>query len=150
MIQSLEDAKEELKRADHLIFITLKYTRTGDVIINILKRLITAFDAGIISLLRCLKEKKKIKEIPSSPVEKVDLLSKQIPQFKKFSKYYKTFKVIIKSKYDMREEYRKYITLTTKGKKPIEVTYNKLLEYFDITKEFIIFVEKYIRKNKKI
>ena len=34
----VEGAKEELKRADHSIYITLKYTRTVDVIKNIIKQ----------------------------------------------------------------------------------------------------------------
>jgi len=145
MIESLYDAREELKRVDHLIFITLKYTRTGDVIINIIKRLINAYDAGILSLLKYLKEKKKIKEIPNSPVERMNLLCKSITKFNKYCKYYKLLKDIRKNKYEMREEYRKYITLISKGKKKTEVNYNKLIEYFDITNEFIDFVEDYIK-----
>ena len=48
MFDDLEfDADEELKRADHMIYVTLKYTRTADVIHNILKRLINAFDVSI-------------------------------------------------------------------------------------------------------
>ena len=36
----LDKAKSELKRADHLIFVSLKYTRTVDVIRSIIERLI--------------------------------------------------------------------------------------------------------------
>ena len=37
-IGELEDnAKQELKRADHLLYVTLKYTRTVDVIKNTIK-----------------------------------------------------------------------------------------------------------------
>ena len=38
----LEDAKDELKRADHLVFISLKYTRTCDIIRNTIERIINA------------------------------------------------------------------------------------------------------------
>lgn len=150
MIESLAEAREEIKRVDHLIFITLKYTRTGDVIINIIKKLINTYDFGIISLLKYLEKNKKIKSIPKTPIERVELLEKNIKKVKKYTKFYKTFKEVTKQKYEMREEYRKYITLVTKGKKPIEVNYNKLIEYFDTTNEFLDFIEGYITKNKSI
>ncbi len=146
MIESLEDSKEELRRVDHLIFITLKYTRTGDVIINIIKRMINSFDHCFLSLLKYLKEKKKISAIPLSPIERVELINKNVKGATKYCKLYKLFKEIVKNKYEMKEEYRKHITLTSKGKKKTEINYNKIIEYFDNTKDFIRFVEDYIEK----
>ena len=40
MIESLENAKEELKRIDHLIYVTLKYTRTVDVLLSVVERMV--------------------------------------------------------------------------------------------------------------
>ena len=42
MIETLENAKEELKRVDHLIFVSLKYTRTVDVLLNVINRIISS------------------------------------------------------------------------------------------------------------
>jgi len=36
MRESIENAVEELKRVDHSIFVSLKYTRTVDILVNIL------------------------------------------------------------------------------------------------------------------
>ncbi|MEK7201541.1 MAG: hypothetical protein AAB737_02820, partial [Patescibacteria group bacterium] len=58
----IEGAKEDLKRADHSIYVTLKYTRTVDVIKNVIKRLINACDLAMIEALEHLKKQKKIKE----------------------------------------------------------------------------------------
>ncbi|MFH1317204.1 MAG: hypothetical protein ABII01_06810 [Candidatus Woesearchaeota archaeon] len=66
--ENLQEAFSELKRADHLIFVSLKYTRTVDVIKSIIERLINCLDFSIIALLESYKEKKKITDIPSSPV----------------------------------------------------------------------------------
>ena len=44
----IPEAKEELKRADHLLYVTLKYTRTADVIKNTIHRLLNAIDYAII------------------------------------------------------------------------------------------------------
>ena len=52
MIESLEDAKEELKRVDHLIYVSLKYTRTVDVLRNVIERLVTASEFMITAMLK--------------------------------------------------------------------------------------------------
>lgn len=145
MIEALEEAKNEIRRADHLIYISLKYTRTCDVILNTIQRLIGSFDYGILSLLKKLEKEKKIKFIPSSPIERAETVEQKIKKAKKFIKYYRLFKKIVKCEYIPREEYRKHITLIVKDKKPIEVTTDVLMKYFETTKEFIRFVERYIQ-----
>src|SRR3989344_2105494 len=72
--EDIDEAKEELKRADHLIFVTLKYTRTIDVIKNTIKRLVNAFDFEILRALEYAKSKKKIKNIPILPKLRSELL----------------------------------------------------------------------------
>ena len=67
MIILLEDAGEELKRADHLVYVSLKYTRTVDVLMNSLSRMIDAYDYLIGALLLYAKEEKSLQVIPSSP-----------------------------------------------------------------------------------
>lgn len=146
MKNTLEEAKEELKRADHSIYITLKYVRTCDIILNTIKRLINAFDLGILALLKKLHEDKKIKQIPISVVERCDLVEKVVPKTKPFLKYYKTFKKLTKCEYSTKEEFRKHITLISKDKKPIEVNVDTLIEYFEKTIEFIRFVEQKINE----
>ncbi len=42
MLESLDLAKEEIKRADHLMYVSLKYTRTVDILKSIIERLINA------------------------------------------------------------------------------------------------------------
>ncbi|MFP4117508.1 MAG: hypothetical protein ACLFTR_01145 [Candidatus Woesearchaeota archaeon] len=39
-----QDVIQEMKRIDHIIFVTLKYTRTVDVLKSIIARMIAAFD----------------------------------------------------------------------------------------------------------
>ena len=67
MRESLDNAKEELKRADHLIFVSLKYTRTVDVIKSIVERLLNAFNLGIEALLIHAKGKGGTDTIPTIP-----------------------------------------------------------------------------------
>ena len=84
MIEELgESALEELKRADHLIYVSLKYTRTVDIIKNTVRRLLSAFDIAIIQGLEYAKDYKKIPSIPTSALQRVNLLSRFFPQTKK-------------------------------------------------------------------
>jgi len=141
----LEEAESELKRADHLLFISLKYTRTCDVILNTIKRLISAIDFGILALLEQLKKEKKIKTIPDSPIERANLVKEKIKNVKKYIEYYMLFKFLIKTDYEAREEYRKNLALITKGKRKIVVTEDGLEKYFYATKEFLNFVKERIK-----
>ena len=52
--------EEELKRADHLIYVSLKYTRTCDIMKNAIKRLISAFELAMQDYLEAMRKKKKI------------------------------------------------------------------------------------------
>ena len=68
--EHFEESREELKRADHLIFVSLKYTRTVDVIKHIVERLINCIDFAFTGLLDELVENGKIEEIPAAILPK--------------------------------------------------------------------------------
>ena len=73
MREETDNALEELKRADHLIYVSLKYTRTTDVIRSTIKRLISAYNYAILDLLEYSKNKNLIKKIPIPNEEKIKL-----------------------------------------------------------------------------
>lgn len=145
MMEYIEwNLKEEIKRADHLIYVSLKYTRTCDIIKNVIQRLINAFDYGIIDLLEHLKKKKKITIIPKSPLARRELVEQMLKKdLAKFMKLYDLLRKIDKSEFIRREEYRKGVTMIVKDKKPIEINIEVLKEYFEKTKEFVKFIENY-------
>ena len=78
----LSDPKEELKRADHSIYVTLKYTRTTDVIKNTIKRLISAFELATHHTLITLQKHKKISEVPPTPRKQAEEMLKALPKLK--------------------------------------------------------------------
>src|SRR3989344_5811257 len=80
MREALEEAREELKRVDHLIYVSLKYTRTVDVLMNVINRMIDSYSGMIDTLLKYAQEKKMIQEIPASPIEKGALVKKLFPE----------------------------------------------------------------------
>src|SRR3989344_3796648 len=134
-----ESAAEELKRADHLIYVTLKYTRTADVIKNTIKRLISAMDFGIADVLKYLAKKKKVKAVPELPKLRADLLHKISAEFQDDIHFYYHLKAIDKA------EYRKNVALLAhlSPKETVEVNMPLLNTFYQQTKDFIKRTEEF-------
>jgi len=145
MIDNFEEgSKEELKRADHSIFVTLKYTRTSEVIKNIVSRLICAYEYGIDDALEFAKKKKKIKNVPDSYLVKAAEI-KKVMRGKKIKEHidlYLLLKRIEKAGYTSKEEYRRHVTLISDI--GVNVKIETLVDYFDKTKEFIMIINEWI------
>lgn len=112
--ETLADAREELKRLEHIIYVSLKYTRTVDVIINALTRLICVYDLIIEALLENAKREKKIDSLPKSPALRATHLSGLYPEDKELQKYltfYAFLKNVLKLPSKRREEFRRHVTL---------------------------------------
>ena len=138
-------AENELKRVDHLIFVTLKYTRTCDIIKSIIRRLINAYDLAIIDVLTHLKKKNKIKIIPLTPISRAEILRKSNKKIEiiDFINFYFLLKFIDKAEYTKREEFKRHVTLTVmQDDEAIEVDIDKVKEYYEKTKEFINYVRE--------
>src|SRR3989338_4732277 len=106
-----EEAKEELKRVDHIIYVSLKYTRTVDIIRNALQRMVSACDLIIEGMLWYHHDKKEIDEIPQSFKERISLVKKLYKDDHKFEIYitfYLSLRDLIKAPFTRREEYRRH------------------------------------------
>ena len=77
--EAMDQAHQELKRADHSIAVSLKYTRTVDVIKSIIDRLINTISFGFDTLITHAKEEKNLDEIPTLPRLKIELLNTHYP-----------------------------------------------------------------------
>lgn len=134
----IEGAKEELKRADHSIYVTLKYTRTVDVIKNVIKRLINACDLAIIEALEHLKKQKKVKEIPPASKLRANLIASSFPKLKKEITFYFLLKDIDKAGFKKKDEYRKNVALVVRLKgNDVEINIEALKKYFERTVQFV-------------
>jgi len=141
MNEYLDKAQQELKRADHLIFVSLKYTRTVDVIKNIVERLINAYDFGMESLFQLAKSKGRIKILPTAPLARASQLKELFPDdahIPNFLVLYTLFRKINKAKFSRAQEYRRHVTMTAfleDGE--IEISIDIISEYFEKTTEFV-------------
>ncbi len=136
--ETLEDAREELKRADHLIFVSLKYTRTVDVIKSIVERLVNSFSFSINALLEYYKQKKKI-ELPTNPGQKVELLKKLNPDARihELLDLFLFLRKVIRAEYKKSNEYRKHVTMTVKiDDNTHEINMPTIYDYNEKAREF--------------
>ena len=148
MEEAVDLAKRELKRADHLIFVSLKYTRTVDVIKNIIARLMTTIDFGFEALLRKAIGERKLDVLPSLPRIRVDEMRRLYndnPAMMSYIDFYMLLKRIDKANFERGMEYRRHVTMTADldGKK-IEITIDIISDYFKKTTEFVNMVENIV------
>jgi len=137
MIEDTDSAKGQLLRADHLFHVTLKYTRTVDVIRNTILRLLGALDFAITDALENNK-----KEVPKIVKVRNDSLRKLFPRnkiIKEILNFYELLKNIHRAEYSAKEEYRKHVTLLNDVE---DVNVEKLKEYFEKTKEYVVILQE--------
>ena len=108
-----ESAREELKRVDHLVYVSLKYTRTVDVIKSIIDRLISAIDFIIIDLLE-LKKNEITEDIPESPAGKASLVNRLYIEEKEITEvisFYFLLRKLSRAEYKKINEFRRHVTM---------------------------------------
>ena len=156
MSEILEQIIKEKISADHLMYVSMKYTKTCDVMINLLKRwkimMDHAFD-GLLEKAKKLKKLKKVKKIPTAPKLKLDLIKevfKDQPEIMDAVREYEMFKLIDILKNTKVGEFRKGVCLTVfyKGEE-VRIDLDKLKEYAEILETFINYTKLFLTEKKK-
>ncbi|HLC97512.1 MAG TPA: hypothetical protein VJC21_01900 [Candidatus Nanoarchaeia archaeon] len=114
MNENLLEAREELKRLEHILYVSLKYTRTVDVLINALHRLISIFDLIILALLEKAQAEKRLETLPKSPALRGTTLRDIYPedeQLQRYLSFYLFLRTVLKLPHKKRQEYRRHVTL---------------------------------------
>lgn len=153
MKESLDNARQELKRVDHLFYVSLKYTRTADMMRHMVERLINAFSFGIESLLKHAKEQKKIDHVPNNPAARCALLVKTPADENLVSciSLYLKLRKVIRADYTKREEYRRHVTMTSiiDNGEIVEINIDILKIYYETAKNFIRYVERVVEGKEE-
>ncbi|MBI2137635.1 hypothetical protein HYU12_03895 [Candidatus Woesearchaeota archaeon] len=145
MPEILQNAREEMKRADHLLYVSLKVTRTVDVIKSMLERLINAIDAAVDTMLDYALKKKLIKEKPENLGLKGELAKTAFkdPKIAEMVDFGMRLKQINRAEYTRSKEYRRHVTMTAVTETGIvNVDIDTTKEYYNKTKEYIEYVER--------
>ncbi|MBU0466221.1 MAG: hypothetical protein KJ718_04645 [Nanoarchaeota archaeon] len=141
----MEGIIKEKISADHLLYVSLKYTKTCDVIINLLSRWKKMIERCIDRLVAKAKKDKKWKPVPDAPRAKLIQLKKiyaNVPEVLETLEIYEVFRDIDKLEKVRENEFRKGVNLrvTYKGK-PTNINLNQLKEYAIILERFISYIK---------
>ncbi|MBI5148141.1 hypothetical protein HZA33_00495 [Candidatus Pacearchaeota archaeon] len=141
--------EKEKRSAEHLLYVSLKYTKTCDVILNLISRWQNMITESINALLEKAKKKKLIKSIPIAPKMKSDLVGKifsKEPLVKEILEVYAFFKKIPQLEQFREYEFRKNVRLRViMNNKDVEIDIEKLKFYQDLLERFLSFVRDYIK-----
>lgn len=144
----MEEIIQEKISADHLLYVSLKYTKTCDVIKNLILRWRKMIETSIEEILKSAKKKKKISSIPSNPLGKIEEIKKLFKKDKNFLEVlemYEMFRKIDELRTERIGEFRKNVALKVfyRGKE-INIDLEKLKEYADRLEKFISTTKQFI------
>lgn len=144
----LERIMKEKISADHLLYVSMKYTKTCDVMLNLIVRWQSMIEIAIDALLEKAKKQRKISSIPVAPRMKVEALKvifKKEPDVLQTLETYEFFKRIPNLERIRESEFRKNVclTITDRGAE-IRIDMDKLKEYSELLERFIKFVRGYL------
>ena len=136
--------KEKIS-ADHLLYVSLKYTKTCDVIINLLLRWKNMIEMAMDVLVDKAKKAKKWKPVPDAPRAKLVQLEKiyaKVSEVSKALELYEFFRDIEKLDKVRENEFRKGVNLkvTYKGD-VVNVNLDQLAEYSEVLERFISYLK---------
>ena len=141
----MEDIIKEKISADHLLYVSLKYTKTCDVILNLLSRWKNMIEKGMDRLEEKEKKEKKWKPIPEAPRAKVIQLKRIYAAKKEIIEaieLYELFRDIEKLEKIRENEFRKGVNLrVTYRDKILNINLLQLKEYSDILERFISYIK---------
>ena len=144
----MEEIIQEKISADHLLYVSLKYTKTCDVILNLLLRWRRMIETSINQILKHAKKKKKISKISSNPIGKIEDVKKLFKKDKDFLQvieFYEMLRKVEDLKRERAGEFRKNVNLKIfyRGKE-INVNLEQLKIYAEMLEKFINITKQFL------
>jgi hypothetical protein len=132
---------KEKTSADHLLYVSMKYTKTCDVILNLIARWKSMMDISFDAIIQKAFEDGTLKKMPDSPKQKIEFLKLYFKKQKALQEtipLYIFFKRIPDTKKTREGEFRKNVNLKIIELNGItDINMDKLKEYADILERFI-------------
>ena len=144
----MEEIIQEKISADHLLYVSLKYTKTCDVILNLILRWRKMIETAIDEILKHAKKKKKISQVPNNPAKKIEEIRKLFKKDKNFLDVIETYEMFRKIEELRKErigEFRKNVTLKVfyRGEE-ININLEQLKIYADMLEKFISTTKQFL------
>jgi hypothetical protein len=137
----MEDIMQEKISADHLLYVSLKYTKTCGVIKNLILRWKRLIEISMDAILEKSEDEKKIPKVPENPVKKIEEMRRLFKKDKNMLEILDMYEMFIKIETLRTKrigEFRKNVNLRIyyRGKE-INVDLEKLKEYSERLEKFI-------------
>ena len=144
----MEEIIQEKISADHLLYVSLKYTKTCDVIVNLLLRWKKLIETAINKILIRAEKKKKIPSVSSNPVGKIEQVRKLFKKDENFLEVidmYEMFRKLHELRSERIGEFRKNVTLKLfyRGEE-INVNLEELKKYAEKLEKFISTTKQFL------
>ncbi|MCR4323933.1 MAG: hypothetical protein NUV37_03130 [Nanoarchaeota archaeon] len=144
----MEEIIKEKTSADHLLYVSLKYTKTCDVILNLIARWKSLIERSFDRIIEKRIEEEKIPNIPKSPKQRIEFIKKY---FKKFDAIqdiiplYIFFKQIPDLNKTRSGEFRKNVNLKIiEPNKTTDINMELLTGYSQKIEKFVTEIKKII------
>ena len=144
----MEEIIQEKISADHLLYVSLKYTKNCDVIINLLLRWRKMIETALIEILKHAKKRKRISLVPTNPIGQIEAarkLFKKDQNFQEVIGMYEMFRKIEELRKERIGEFRKNVTLKVfyLGEE-ISINLDKLKSYAEKLEKFISTTKQFL------
>jgi len=139
------EIEQEKRIAEHLFYVSLKYAKTADVILNLLTRWESMVDKCMELMLKKAKKAKEIKTIPTAPKAR-ELVIREVygnDIIQKVMDLYSLFRKIPEMDKVREHEFRKNVALKVTSQitgREIEINMDKLKEWNALLENFITYV----------
>ncbi len=152
MRDALNQAYEELKRVDHLIYVSLKYTRTADVLKNILDRMITSFDFVIDGVLAKAEQEGRIFEVPQAPALKCKELKELYAHEQTILEcidFYLLLRQLYRSEFTRVNEFRRHVAMIIQlPDREITLDIDTVTEYYKRCMQYMHYFRELLLKKE--
>ncbi|SRR6056297_2559162 len=148
----MEEIIQEKISADHLLYVSLKYTKTCDVIMNLLLRWRKMIDTCINQMLKKGKLEGKIEEVSENAIGRIKQIKELFSEDKDFIEVIDFFMMLRKLedlKCERIGEFRKNVALKIQFRgQEINVNLEQLKIYAEMIEKFINTTKKYLTEKK--
>ncbi len=132
---------KEKTSADHLMYVSMKYTKTCDVILNLIARWKSMIEMSFDALLQKKVDEGKIPLMPATPKERILFMKKYFKRadaIKETIPVYIFFKRVPELNKTRSSEFRKNVCLKViEPTKHTDINLEKLKEYTELLEKFI-------------
>lgn len=142
----IEEIIKEKTSADHLLYVSLKYTKTCDVILNLIARWKSLLEISFDAILEHRVDEGKIPMMPASPKQRIEFLRlhfKKEEDIQNVIPLYIFFKRIPDLNKTRSGEFRKNVNLKIiEPNRETNIDMEKLGEYYETIEKFMTSIKK--------